>query len=55
MTTPRDPDQPPPTPSWVKVCGALFAAFAVVFVAMHLAGQGFGHHGQPAAQKTSGP
>jgi hypothetical protein len=55
MTEPRDLNLPPPAPTWVKVCGALFAAFVVVFVGMHLAGQGFRHHGQPAAQGTPAP
>jgi hypothetical protein len=60
MSQPPDPDRPPPTPTWVKVCGALFAAFVVVFVGLHLAGlhlagQGFRHHGQPAAQGTPAP
>lgn len=32
------------TPTWVKVFGLVAAVFVVGFVALHLAGGGFGSH-----------
>jgi hypothetical protein len=35
----------PGAPRWVKILGIISLALAVVFVAVHLAGGGFHHHG----------
>jgi len=50
----------PGAPRWVKILGIITLALAVVFVAVHLAGGGFHHHGHvggeatPAANQKSG-
>ncbi len=37
-------NQPPATPSWVKVLGAIALLLVVLFVIAHLSGHGFGSH-----------
>jgi hypothetical protein len=50
----------PGAPRWVKILGIVAVALAAVFVAVHLAGGGFRHHGHfggeapPAASQKSG-
>lgn len=44
----------PGTPRWVKVLGLFSLVLVVVFVAVHLAGGGFRHHGHLAAQAPAG-
>jgi len=44
----------PGTPRWVKVLGLISLALVVVFVAVHLAGGGFRHHGHRGAQALGG-
>lgn len=41
MTSP----EPPATPRWVKIVGALFVAAVALFAVVHLAGGGFRGHG----------
>jgi hypothetical protein len=38
------PPPRPPTPTWVKVFGAVVAVLVTIFVGLHLFGLGFGHH-----------
>jgi hypothetical protein len=49
----------PGTPRWVKVLGVISLTLVLVFVAVHLAGGGFQHHGHlggqpPAAAAKAG-
>jgi len=44
----------PGTPRWVKVLGLISLGLVVVFVAVHLAGGGFRHHGHRGAQALGG-
>lgn len=43
----------PGTPRWVKVLGIISLALVVVFVAVHLAGGGFRHHGHFGGETPS--
>jgi ABC-type Fe3+ transport system permease subunit len=47
--TSKSRQSPPNAPRWVKALGFVALGFVVLFVALHLAGIGFGphmHHGQ---------
>jgi hypothetical protein len=40
--TKPDPGAPPSTPRWVKVFGVIFIVLVLVFVILHLTGNGLG-------------
>lgn len=44
--TPLKPERglPPGAPRWVKVLGIIFIALVLLFVILHLSGNGFGGH-----------
>ena len=44
----------PGAPRWVKILGIITLALVAVFVAVHLAGGGFRHHGHFGGETPSG-
>jgi hypothetical protein len=44
----------PGAPRWVKILGIISLVLVVAFVAVHLAGGGFQHHGHLSGEAASG-
>ena len=44
----------PGAPRWVKILGIISLTLVVVFVAVHLAGGGFRHHGHLGSEAPTG-
>lgn len=52
MSESPDRESPPPKPLWVKVFGIVGVILVLLFIVLHLTGNGFGGHGGHTSPST---